>query len=252
MFRSFIYLDTEKLNVYKKILEGKQNPKLRDITRKKGTAIKVEMGSLEVSGQHETEVRGEFEYNDEVEYDNFEKALEDLDGEEYFDCVLKDYDISTVSAMNLARLSGCITIPESFDVVNLIGLFKPLLLKMVDDRIEDDKVESVRNILSSAKADIPIIIEDNDIAIVSKLKSNFLREDIESLEDYAEQEVFLLCKVIGRIDTKNIEIFDPLKDFIKLPRQARKAVEKDMAKTNLKKIYVEGPVLRAEIIAIYK
>ena len=189
-------------------------------------------------------------YNDE--YDNFEKALEDLDGEEYFDCVLKDYDISTVSAMNLARLSGCITIPESFDVVNLIGLFKPLLLKMVDDRIEDDKVESVRNILSSAKADIPIIIEDNDIAIVSKLKSNFLREDIESLEDYAEQEVFLLCKVIGRIDTKNIEIFDPLKDFIKLPRQARKAVEKDMAKTNLKKIYVEGPVLRAEIIAIYK
>lgn len=62
------------------------------------------MGSLEVSGQHETEVRGEFEYNDEVEYDNFEKALEDLDGEEYFDCALKDYDISTVSAMNLARL----------------------------------------------------------------------------------------------------------------------------------------------------
>ena len=252
VFRSFVYLDTDRLNVYKKVLERKQSPKLKEVIRKKETSLVLDVGDLELSGKKGTEVKGEFEHNEEVEYDNFEKTLEALDGTEYFDCVLNDYDVSTISAMNIARLIGRIAVPESFDAVTLIELFKPFLLNMAGKQIEEDKVESIKNILNSANADIPIIVENNDITIVSKLKSNFLREHIETLEDYAEQEVFLLCKVIGRMNRETVEIFDPFKDFIRLPRQTRKALAKDLAKTNLNKTYIDGPVLKVEVVAIYK
>ena len=71
------------------------------------------------------------------------------------------------------------------------------------------------------------------------------------LEDYADQDVYVLCKVVGIARKDSVEIFDPLKDFIKLPRAMRRQMS-DGNNGGLERIIVDGPVLKVEIIAIYK
>jgi len=49
-----------------------------------------------------------------------------------------------------------------------------------------------------------------------------------------------------------VEIFDPLKDFIRLPRTMRRQMTANGKSVGLDKISIEGPVLKVEVIAIYK
>ena len=49
-----------------------------------------------------------------------------------------------------------------------------------------------------------------------------------------------------------VEIFDPLKDFIRLPRTMRRQMTANGKPVGLDKISIEGPVLKVEVIAIYK
>ena len=35
MFRTFIYLDEDKLYAYKRLIDGKNEPRLKDVTKKK-------------------------------------------------------------------------------------------------------------------------------------------------------------------------------------------------------------------------
>ena len=66
------------------------------------------------------------------------------------------------------------------------------------------------------------------------------------------QDVFMLCKVVGISKKECVEIFDPLKDFIRLPRVMRRQMEGNPNTSGLEKIKIQGPVLKVEIIAIYK
>ena len=61
----------------------------------------------------------------------------------------------------------------------------------------------------------------------------------------------MLCKVVGIVRRDTVEIFDPLKDFIKLPRAMRRQMTTDNS-IGFNKITVEGPVLKVEVVAIYK
>ena len=54
------------------------------------------------------------------------------------------------------------------------------------------------------------------------------------------------------IRKEKVEIFDPLKDFIRLPRAMRRQMTTNSTSIGLDKISVEGPVLKVEVIAIYK
>ena len=65
-----------------------------------------------------------------------------------------------------------------------------------------------------------------------------------------DQDVFVLCKVIGTVNKEKVEIFDPLKDFMKLSRSIRKKA--NTSSMGLEKIEIDGPVLKVEVIAIYK
>ena len=98
---------------------------------------------------------------------------------------------------------------------------------------------------------LSIVSEFEDVAISGKLNAKYLLEDYAQLEEYSEQDVFILCKVVGLMQKESVEIFDPLKDFIRLPRAVRRQTNFEDT-TGLEKIYVEGPVLKVEIIAIYK
>ncbi len=252
MFRSFVYLDTDKLYSYKRQIEGTNNILPKTASQKKAKSLSAGTERLEVNMETETNITGEFERDVTFDYDRFELALERLDGEDYFDCVLNnDYDPETVPPMKILRVSAGFSVPEEFDIVNLADRFMPMLIKQVETKSTNEK-EALQNFLSDASADIPILIDYEDITISGKLNAKYLLEEYSTLEDYAEQDVYLLCKVVGVVRKDSVEIFDPLKDFIRLPRAMRRQLDSKAVTSGLEKIKTQGPVLKVEIIAIYK
>ena len=257
MFRSFIYLDEDKMYSYKSQIDGTNNVQLKTMSKKKNANASAALKSTGLSGSVETSYTGEIKTDVTFDYDRFENSLEKLDGEDYFDCVLNtDYELSTIPPMNLFRVCTPFSVPEEFDAVNLIELLKPMLIDQIPTNSDIEK-EALTGVLGSASADIPIVFEwydgEQTITVSSKLNAKYLLEDYSTLEDYDEQEVYILGKVVGLMRKDSVEIFDPFKDFIRLPRATRRHMNTDTASSEgFGKILVDGPVLKVEIIAIYK
>ena len=252
MFRSFIYLDEDKLYAYKRQIEGSNPAQPKAVTQKKSTGFSAGFNGLGLNGTAETSVSGEFERDISFDYDRFELDLTGLEESDYFDCVMNtDYDITTIPSMKIFRICSGFEIPEAFDAVNLIDRFMPMLTQEIETKSAGEQA-ALENFLGQASADIPIICEYGDVVVSGKLNAKYLHEEYATLEDYSDQEVFLLCKVIGFSRKSIVEIFDPLKDFIRLPRYMRREMEQAGKNIGLEKIRVDGPVLKVEIIAIYK
>lgn len=252
MFRSFIYLDEDKLYTYKRQIDGSNPAQPKAITQKNAVGFNASLSKVGVNGAMETSVSGDFEKDVSFDYDRFELALSNLDGEDYFDCVLNsDYDLTTVPAMKLIRICSGFEIPEAFDAINLIDRFMPMLMGQVETKSDAEQV-ALENFLGNASADIPFIVEFDEITVAGKLNVKYLHEEYANLEDYADQDVYMLCKVVGVIRKDEVEIFDPLKDFIRLPRTMRRQMTANGKSVGIDKISVEGPVLKVEVIAIYK
>lgn len=251
MFRSFIYLDTDQLSTYKRQIEG-STLNLKSATMKKSKNTSMGFKVLDGKVGKETQIEGEYASDPSYEYDNFESLLSNMKEDNYFDFVLNDcdYDFTTLPAMSIIRINNHFIVPETFDIVNLIEKFKPLLMEKIDTKSKEEH-DVLKSILDKASADIPITSEFDNITVSGKLNVKFLKEDYAQLEEYSEQNVFILCKVVGLIKKDRVEIFDPLKDFIKLPRNVRRQTNFENT-AGLEKIYVNGSVLKVEIIAIYK
>lgn len=252
MFRSFIYLDDSKLYTYKRQIDGKNTANPKTLSQKKTAGFSATMKGFGLNGATETSVDSEFEKDVSFDYDHFELDLNNYSGTDYFDCVLNcEYDLTTIPSMKLLRICNSFEIPEAFDVVTLIDQFKPMLIGQIETKSTGEQ-EALMSILENASADIPFVIEHDDITISGKLNTKFLCEDYASLEDYADQDVYMLCKVVGIVRKDLVEIFDPLKDFIRLPRAMRRQMSATGNSTGLDKIIIGGPVLKVEVIAIYK
>lgn len=252
MFRSFVYLDTDKFYTYKRQIDGGNLEKPKSISRKHTAGVATTIKKVAVNATTEMTVDRDFVNDVSIDYDHFEIDLNKLEGEDYFDCVLNDdYDLATVPAMKLIRLCSSFEIPEAFDAVNLIDRFMPMLMGQVTTQ-SDAEQEALENILDNASADIPFVVEFDDITVAGKLNAKYLHEEYANLEDYADQDVYMLCKVVGVIRKDEVEIFDPLKDFVRLPRTMRRQMTAKGQSVGLDKISVEGPVLKVEVIAIYK
>lgn len=252
MFRSFVYLDTDKFYTYKRQIDGGNLEKPKSISQKHTAGVATTIKKVAVNATTEMTVDRDFVNDVSIDYDHFEIDLNKLEGEDYFDCVLNDdYDLATVPAMKLIRLCSSFEIPEAFDAVNLIDRFMPMLMGQVTTQ-SDAEQEALENILGNASADIPFAVEFDDITVAGKLNAKYLHEEYANLEDYADQDVYMLCKVVGIIRKDEVEIFDPLKDFIRLPRNMRRQMAANGKSVGLDKISVEGPVLKVEVIAIYK
>ena len=76
-------------------------------------------------------------------------------------------------------------------------------------------------------------------------------EDYTDLENYQDQDVTLLCKVEGCVHREKVVVYDPIKDFIRLNRAMRRSANLE-GKEGLEPITVSGPVVKVEIVAIYK
>lgn len=217
---------------------------------------KAKCGNFSLSGfglgaKHEVEEKRNNNKDIFNDYDRFEKALDSLEASEYFDFVLNpEYDLNTVPKMSIIRLNGRFVIPEQFDMYSMAQAFMPFLTSQIQTANNDER-ELLASFLGNASADIPFLVYDEDIVISGKLSTNCLFEAYSELEDYNEQDVFMLCKVIGLVTKDKVEVFNPLKDFIKLPRAVRRGMD-NSAKEGFESIYVDGPDLKVEVIAIYK
>lgn len=252
MFRSFIYLDEDKFYTYKRQIDGKNAPQPKAITKKNTAGFSAGVNGFGINGATETSIDGEYEKDVSFDYDHFELDISRLEGEDYFDCVLNgDYDLTTIPAMKLLRICSSFDIPEAFDAVNLIEQFKPMLVGQIETKSAGEQ-DALESILGKASADIPFVIELDDVTISGKLSAKYLREEYANLEDYADQDVYMLCKVVGIVRKDTVEIFDPFKDFIRLPRAMRRQMTSGGTTVGIDKISVEGPVLKVEVIAIYK
>ena len=251
MFRSFVYLDEEKLYSYLKQIDKDFVNRPIEISTKRAKGGRIGMPSLSLNAGTETEEKQSFEKDLFNDYDRFEKALEALEANEYFDFVLNSgYDFKRLPKMCIIRFDGRFEIPEQFDMYSVAQAFMPLITSQIQTSSDNEK-EILETFLGKASADIPFLVEAEDIAISGKLSTNNLFEAYSELEEYTEQDVFMLCKVIGIMDKEKVEVFNPLKDFIKLPRAVRRGMD-EKSKEGLESIYVDGPVLKVEVIAIYK
>ena len=249
MFRSFIYLNEEKMYSYLRQIDKEFANQPTEVSKKRTREGTIGNTLLGVNAGIETEEKRELVKDITKDYDRFEKKLDELDGTEYFDLVLKDYDLNTVPNMSIIRVNGSFEIPEQFDMFNLAQNFMPLLKSQIQTSSQDEK-ELMETFLGNASADIPIVMESEDLIVSSKLSTSFLEEEYAQLEEYSEQEVYMLCKVVGKMQKNQVEIFNPLKDFIKLPRAVRRSM--DSNNRELEPIIIDGPLLKVEVIAIYK
>lgn len=249
MFRSFIYLNEEKMYSYLRQIDKEFANQPTEVSKKRTREGKIGNGLLGVNAGTETEEKREFVKDITKDYDRFEKKLDELDGTEYFDLVLKDYDLNAVPNMSIIRVNGSFEIPEQVDMFNLAQNFMPLFKSQIQTSSQDEK-ELMETFLGNASADIPIVMESDDLIVSSKLSTSFLEEEYAQLEEYSEQEVYMLCKIVGKMQKNQVEIFNPLKDFIKLPRAVRRSM--DSNSRELEPIIIDGPVLKVEVIAIYK
>lgn len=251
MFRSFIYLDEDKLYSYKKLIDGGRVPP-KSISKKRTKAASAGLKGTNISFSDEENITTDIEKDPFWDYDRFELSLSELEGDDYFDFISNEgsYDICSVPAMKIFRMSGNISVPEEFDVFNLVESFKPLLLGSIPTKNENEQ-EMVNTFLGNAKADIPIVLEADDVAIVGKLNTKCLLEEYTALEEYEEQEITALCKVVGISRQDRVTVFNPLKDFIKLNRAMRRAGNFESG-SGLDPIIIDGPVVKVEFIAIYK
>ena len=251
MFRSFVYLDEEKMYSYLRQIDKEFANRPATINTRKNSGGKIGLNSFSVSAEKEVDEHREINKDLFNDYDRFEKDLEKLEGAEYFDFVLNsDYDLKTIPKMSIIRISGRISIPEEFDMYSVAESVMPLITSQIKTSSDNEK-ELMEAFLGKASADIPLIIEDEEVLVSGKLSTASLLEPYAELEEYYEQDVFILCKVIGIMNKERVEIFNPLKDFIKLPRTFRREMN-NSSNNKLESIFVDGPVLKIEVIGVYK
>ena len=246
-FRTFLYLDGEKVAEYSSTIHAPT----QQATSKKSLTGALDLGVAKIGGGIESSGPDTSEVSPAVLYDAFEVALQKRANDDYFDCTSDDADISTLPQMSIARCEGQIEIPESFDMLATISEYiQPLRsLGLVSLDENPATTDFALSFFDRTNADIPILIQGNDILIASKLKSNALVEaNYQTLEDCEDEDFFILFKVHSITNKESTVIFDPAKDFLKLSRSLRRSMK---STDGLEPITVNEPVLKAEIIAIY-
>lgn len=246
-FRTFLYLDSEKVAEYSSIIDA---PTKRAAS-KRLLAGGVNFGVAKMSAEIESDLTELPETSPAVLYNAFESALQQRINDDYFDCTNGKVDMLTLPQMSIVRCEGQIEIPDSFDTLSMVSEFLPFLRSAGLVTLDSGQVttEFALSFFEQTNADIPILIRGNDILIASKLKTSLLvGADYRMLEDCEDEDFFVLFKVHSIAKKGSTAVFDPAKDFLKLNRALRRSMK---SANELAPIIVNEPVLKAEIIAIY-
>ena len=223
-FRTFLYLDSEKVAEYSSIIDA---PTKRAAS-KRLLAGGVNFGVAKMSAEIESDLTELPETSPAVLYNAFESALQQRINDDYFDCTNGKVDMLTLPQMSIVRCEGQIEIPDSFDTLSMVSEFLPFLRSAGLVTLDSGQVttEFALSFFEQTNADIPILIRGNDILIASKLKTSLLvGADYRMLEDCEDEDFFVLFKVHSIAKKGSTAVFDPAKDFLKLNRALRRSMK---------------------------
>ena len=118
-FRTFIYLDKEKVDEYLLVLDEQQSNKKSKVS----VRARANFVIGEVEADLEKRAEDKRSRTAAEQYNLFENALSNTTEDDYFDFLSSDYDMSTVPPLSIIRCTGYIEIPEAFDMLHMVSEF---------------------------------------------------------------------------------------------------------------------------------
>ena len=255
MFKNLIYFDSKKVAEYKAVLEGKKHVAIKNvkISSTKSLDAKISVLSGGIGGSNEMD--GELVDNLLLDCNEFEDILEEKGGDYYFNLTKENFDIETISKSSIIAFEGELSIPSEFDMMDLINQFKPLLVNSM--QLNNPQEEEIfKSIFAKESTKIPMYIESEvfeERVGFSKLSSNYLFIDLETLEDYEGEELTFITKINSRkqYGDKPIVVFYIMKDLFSISRGLRRQMGSTEIE-GIENIKVERDILELEVLAIYR
>lgn len=250
MFGKVIYFDEATINDYKALITGKPGLKIEEYSVSNDKGLSADFKVLGADVKSAKSYTAKIQESNLYDCAEFEKLLSGRD--DFYDITANpDYDISTIPNKCIIKVEGFIEIPEEFDMVKLIDAFKPMLLNANQfGGLEKDKREALEVIFANAQATkIPIQLDSDSALLCGKLLQQNLQIDYEELSDF-DDEVTVLARVITPVLDKTKAYYDPLKDFMKLNRMMRKAINK--SGNQFTPLFADTNYRTIEILAVYR
>lgn len=246
MFNTILYVDNEKLKEYNSILVNKPTSKFNSRTIEK----KGKIGNSIIAGEEKVIDSIDLESNINYEYFKFEqKAKEEVNEEYFFDFTDNDYDINTITCNSLVKLRAIANVPEEFDTSKMLDEYANVIIKSLEDT---PNVETFANMLEKRQVKIPIIAQDENGNYFMKIDMNKIKVDYEEFENLEDDEIVIVGKII-RKKSESVEIYNPYKDFLKIPRKLRRTMTIQPSNNfDFEPIIRDEPFYELEVLAIYR
>lgn len=256
MFKNLIYFDSQKVAGYSALLKGERQVNIEKVRKNTSKSVRGRLPIASGNYDNVDEVEGEIVDNPIFDCNEFEELLEKNSKDNYFDMTEdEEFDIETIPKTAIIRFEGKFNIPEEFDMMDLINDFKPMLTTQMD--LENNEEEEIFNkIFGKESTKIPMFFDsDNFDSRVgfSKLNSNNLKYQLTELEDFEDEEVTIVAKVLTRKEVKNnaVIVFDVMKDLFSLNRAMRRQMD-DQEIEGIENIKSEEDIVTLEVLAIYQ
>lgn len=249
MFRSLRYCNVEKIHQYYSIITRQKRLNIQNINVSNEKGANIGFSAIGADMRGSTTIDATMEEDLHLDYDIFEESL--MGRDDYFDTTQESYDLSTVLNGSIIKFQSYMEIPEEFDIIQLLEQFKPMLLGQASLSMETDAYNFLEKSIEKDDVKIPCIFELADVTCYSQINSSFLLTTYENLEEFENEEVTVLAKVISHKNGKTA-IFNPLKDFIKVNRAMRRSADMSKFPKELVTIEIDGILISLEILAIYQ
>lgn len=253
MFGKIIFYDKKTISEYKSLITGQKQLEITEYEIVNGKGLGVDFKGVKADISADKKYTAKVADSALYDCNEFESMLEKREGEDYFDFTESDdYDINTVPKGSIVKLKTKISIPESFDLMQMLEQFKPFVVTSVQSSISNsNQQEAVSSIIRNAKATkIPVIFDSNeDILLCTKLNKDLIAIDYEDFIDNDEEAV-VLARVSSSVKKAEKPFYDPLKDFMTLNRAMRKKMTSRNESINA--ICVDEDYRTIDVLAIYR
>jgi hypothetical protein len=255
LFKNLIYFDSNKVAEYGAVLEGKKHVVIKNVKVSSGKTLSAKVPILSGGINGSNEMEGEILDNLILDCTEFEELLEDKGKDNFFDLLEDECDPETVPRTSIIRFEGGFRIPSEFDMFDLINKFKPMLISSMN--IQNTQEEEIFNkLFAKDSTKIPAFFECSNFKErvgFAKLNSNNLCYELEHLEDFEDEEVTIIAKVLSRknVIDKPIVVFDIMKDLFSLSRGIRRQMGEQEIE-GIKSIKSDENIIILEVLAIYQ
>jgi len=255
MFRTLVYFDAKKIAEYKSLIKGEKTVTFKNIKVSSEKSGKVDFQVFSGGAGGKSEMDGEILSNYLLDCKEFENSLKDMD--DYFDFIQDpNFDIETISRSSIIRFNGTFERPPEFDMLDLINQFKPILVKSVDTS-SDEEEQMLSLFLGKESTKVPIFIENDEEFSgrlgFSKINSNYLCCDMDSLDDFENEDVTIIAKIISKRDImdKPVVVYDVMKDLFSMSRAIRRQFNNNPME-GINNISINEDFMILEVLAIYQ